>query len=163
MDGNSRFRRRIRFIRTTFRLEFKTRLTIRDVTKFTLQVETLSYFAGFYRGQCVPVAIYATQKGPRMENTGISNDQKSEHSGIVIDQFLSGNYVLMGYSIGWDSPKDFIKFSISARENGFLTVRVIFRRRFQLTWLQIRLIQITDKYNKSPWEFKQQIETDPYF
>jgi hypothetical protein len=52
--------------------------------------------------------IYATEKGTRMENTGISNNQQSEHSaGLVMDQFLSGQYVLMGYSISWSETKGF--------------------------------------------------------
>jgi hypothetical protein len=43
-----------------------------------------------------------------MENTGISNDQKSSNTtGIILDQFLSGNYVLMGYTIGWNPVKGF--------------------------------------------------------
>ncbi len=91
-----------------FQARVQNPLNLSDVTKFTLQVQTLSYFAGFYRGQCIPVAIYSTEKGPRMENTGISNDQKAEHSdGMVLDQFLSGNYVLMGYSIAWNSTGGF--------------------------------------------------------
>ena len=91
-----------------FQARVQNPLNLSDVTKFTLQVETESYFAGFYRGQVVPVMIYATEKGPRMENTGISNNQKSQQSaGLVMDQFLSGQYVLMGYSISWDGVKGF--------------------------------------------------------
>ena len=96
-------------------------LNLSDVTKFTLQVETISYFAGFYRGQCVPVAIYTTQKGPRMENTGISNDQKSSNSsGIILDQFLSGTYVLMGYTIGWDTARGFYQTLNLCKREWFL-------------------------------------------
>jgi hypothetical protein len=72
-------------------------LNISDVTKFTLQIETQSYFAGFYRGQIIPVMIYATEKGTRMENTGISNNQQSEHSAGLV----------MGYSISWSETKGF--------------------------------------------------------
>jgi hypothetical protein len=91
-----------------FQARIQNPLNISDVTKFTLQVETESYFAGFYRGQVIPVMIYATEKGTRMENTGISNDQNSQHSaGLVMDQFLSGQYVLMGYSISWGQDKGF--------------------------------------------------------
>lgn len=83
-------------------------LNLSDVTKFTLQVETRSYFAGFYRGQVIPVAVYVTEKGPRMDNTGVSNDQVIQaEQGIVQDQFLSGQYVLMGFSIRWNSSKGF--------------------------------------------------------
>lgn len=79
-----------------------------DVTKFTLQVETGGYFAGYYRGQVIPVLLYATERGTRMNNTGISNNQQTQRdSNIVLDQFLSGKYVLMGYSVHWSSEKGF--------------------------------------------------------
>jgi len=91
-----------------FQARVQNPFNLSDVTKFTLQVETQSYFAGFYRGQVIPVMIYATEKGSRMENTGISNDQKAQQSaGLVMDQFLSGQYVLMGYSISWNEEKGF--------------------------------------------------------
>ena len=86
-------------------------LNLSDVTKFT----------GFYRGQCVPVAIYTIKKGPRMENTGISNDQKSSNSsGIILDQFLSGTYVLMGYTIGWDTARGFYQVLNLCKREWFL-------------------------------------------
>ena len=108
-------------------------LNLSDVTKFTLQVETLSYFAGFYRGQCVPVAIYTTQKGPRMENTGISNDQKSSNtSGIILDQFLSGTYVLMGYTIGWDIARGFYQTLNLCKREWFLNSAGILPKAFPI-------------------------------
>ena len=83
-------------------------LNLADVTKFTLQVETGSYYAGYYRGQVIPVLLYATERGTRMNNTGTSNDQKPQRdSNLVLDQFLSGNYVLMGYSVCWSNEKGF--------------------------------------------------------
>jgi hypothetical protein len=83
-------------------------LNLSDVTKFTLQVETGGYFAGFYRGQVVPVTLYVTEKGTRMQNTGISNNQAAQQSaGLVMDQFLSGQYVLMGYSTSWSPERGF--------------------------------------------------------
>jgi hypothetical protein len=53
-----------------------------------------------------------------MDNTGISNDQKAQHSaGMVLDQFLSGNYVLMGYTIGWAPERGFYQIlNLSKRE-----------------------------------------------
>jgi hypothetical protein len=91
-----------------FQARVQNPLNLSDVTKFTLQVETQSYFAGFYRGQVVPVMIYSKDMGTRMENTGISNDQKAQQTaGLVMDQFLSGQYVLMGYSISWNEEKGF--------------------------------------------------------
>ena len=83
-------------------------LNLSDVTKFTLQVETGSYYAGYYRGQVIPVLLYATERGSRMSNTGTSDDQKSQRdNNLVLDQFLSGKYVLMGYSVCWSSEKGF--------------------------------------------------------
>lgn len=83
-------------------------LNLSDVTKFTLQVETQGYFGGFYRGQIVPVTLYTSDKGTRMQNTGISNNRGAQQTaGLVMDQFLSGQYVLMGYSIGWDQARGF--------------------------------------------------------
>ena len=83
-------------------------LNISDTTKFTLQVETLSYYPGYYRGQVIPVLLYATEKGTRMNNTGISNNQQPQRdNNIVLDQFLSGKYILMGYSVHWSLEKGF--------------------------------------------------------
>lgn len=83
-------------------------LNLSDVTKFTLQVETGAYYPGFYRGQAIPVAIYVTDSGPRMDNTGKSNNQQAQgQRGIVKDEFLSGQYVLMGFSICWSRSKGF--------------------------------------------------------
>lgn len=56
-----------------------------------------------------------------MENTGISNDQKSSNSsGIILDQFLSGNYVLMGYTIGWDTTRGFYQTLNLCKREWFL-------------------------------------------
>ena len=83
-------------------------LNISDITKFTLQVETLSYFPGFYRGQAIPVLIYSTDKGLRMENTGESSNQNSKDTaGKILDQFLSGQYILIGYTVSWSEEKGF--------------------------------------------------------
>lgn len=91
-----------------FQARIQNPLNLSDVTKFTLQVETLAYFAGFYRGQIIPVMLYAKERGSRMENTGVSNNQAAQQTeGLVMDQFLSGKYVLMGYTILWDDRRGF--------------------------------------------------------
>jgi hypothetical protein len=83
-------------------------LNISDITKFTLQVETISYFPGFYRGQVIPVLIYSTDKGTRMQNTGESSNQNSKDTdGKILDQFLSGQYILMGYTVSWREEDGF--------------------------------------------------------
>lgn len=93
-------------------------LNISDITKFTLQVETISYFPGFYRGQVIPVLIYVTERGRRMENTGSSSDQKSKETpGKILDQFLSGQYILTGYTVSWSQEKGFYQIlNLSKRE-----------------------------------------------
>jgi hypothetical protein len=93
-------------------------LNISDITKFTLQVETISYFPGFYRGQVIPVLIYVTDKGIRMENAGFSADQKSKDTpGKILDQFLSGQYILLGYTVSWSKEKGFYQIlNLSKRE-----------------------------------------------
>ncbi len=118
-------------------------LNLSDVTKFTLQVETLSYFAGFYRGQCVPVEIYTLDKGPRMDNTGVSNDQKSSNtSGIILDQFLSGIYVLMGYTIGWDGSRGFYQILNLCKREWFLNSAGVLPKAFP-----INVVTNTDNKN----------------
>jgi hypothetical protein len=83
-------------------------LNLTDVTKFTLQVETGSYYPGYYRGQVIPVLLYATERGIRMDNTGISNNQQTQRdNNLVLDQFLSGQYILMGYSVNWSGERGF--------------------------------------------------------
>ena len=43
-----------------------------------------------------------------MDNTGKSNNQQSQNQrGIVKDEFLSGQYVLMGFTICWSGSKGF--------------------------------------------------------
>jgi hypothetical protein len=43
-----------------------------------------------------------------MENTGKSSKQNSKESdGKIIDQFLSGQYILMGYTVSWNKKKEF--------------------------------------------------------
>lgn len=93
-------------------------LNISDLTKFTLQIEIRSYYSGFYKGQAVPVQVYVKERGERMENSGISNDQKAQSEELlVLDQFLSGYYVIMGYEIKWSEAKGFHQVvNLSKRE-----------------------------------------------
>jgi hypothetical protein len=77
-----------------------------DLQKFTLQVETNSYYGGFYRGQVIPVSIYVNDQGVRKQNTGASNNQNTEQSiNPVLDRFLSGLYVIMGIQVNYDKYK----------------------------------------------------------
>ena len=77
-----------------------------DLDKFTLQVETSSYYGGFYRGQAIPVSIYVNEQGIRKENTGANNNQAPEQSiNPVLDRFLSGIYFISGYQVCYDRYK----------------------------------------------------------
>lgn len=74
-----------------------------DLSKFTLRVELGQYYAGIYRGQGMPVLIYANEQGLRKQNTGVSNDQRPESEvNPVLDSFLSGNYVVSGIDIRYE-------------------------------------------------------------
>ena len=74
-----------------------------DLSKFTLRVELGQYYGGIYRGQGIPVLIYANEQGLRKQNTGVSNDQRQESEvNPVLDSFLSGNYVVSGIDIRYE-------------------------------------------------------------
>jgi hypothetical protein len=77
-----------------------------DIEKFTLQVETNSYYGGFYRGMVIPVTIYVNDQGIRKENVGANNNQNTQQSiNPVLDRFLSGLYILMGMQVNYDQYK----------------------------------------------------------
>jgi hypothetical protein len=74
-----------------------------EITKFTLRVQTRPYYAGFYRGQAIPVLIYVNDQGIRKNNAGTSNDEKIEEEiNPVLDQFLSGIYILDGIEVNYE-------------------------------------------------------------
>lgn len=87
------------FIQALVQNEFN----IDDLSKFTLKVETNPYYAGFYKGQAIPVIIYVNDQGLRKQNSGISNNENpQEEINPVIDQFLSGIYVLDGIEVVYE-------------------------------------------------------------
>jgi len=87
------------FIQALVQNEFN----IEDLNKFTLRVETQPYYAGFYRGQAIPVLIYVNDQGIRKQNAGISENQRTENEiNPVLDQFLSGIYVLDGIEVVYE-------------------------------------------------------------
>ena len=78
-------------------------LNLEDVSKFVLQVRTVSYYPGFYRGMVLPVGIYVNKQGFRKENVGVNQNQNPEQSiNPVLDTFLSGVYVLIGFQVKYD-------------------------------------------------------------
>jgi len=72
--------------------------------KFTLKVQLGGYYGGIYRGQAIPVLIYANDQGKRKENTGVSNDQKPESDvNPVLDKFLSGVYIVTSMEVKYET------------------------------------------------------------
>jgi hypothetical protein len=87
-----------------FHAEIQNPLNIFDATKFILRVELAGYLPAIYKGQVIPVSIYTFEKGLKETNTGKSaNGEDNTSKAPIIDVFLSGNYVLMGYEIVYDS------------------------------------------------------------
>jgi hypothetical protein len=85
-----------------FHAKYQNLINLSDCTKMTLEVELANYFPGIYRGQVLPVTIYVNDGGVRQQNAG---DQKNSESNTalspVVDNFLSGNYVVVGISVSW--------------------------------------------------------------
>jgi len=90
------------FIQALIQNEFNNE----DLGKFTLKIELAGYYGGIYRGQGLPVLIYANEQGLRKQNTGVSNDKKQESdTDPVLDRFLSGNYVVSAMETKYDTLK----------------------------------------------------------
>lgn len=89
-----------------------------DLQKFTLQVQTNSYYGGFYKGQIIPVSIYVNDQGIRKQNTGANNNQNSEQIiNPVLDRFLSGLYIIMGIQVCYDKFKGiYMVLNLNKRE-----------------------------------------------
>jgi hypothetical protein len=88
------------FIQALIQNEFN----LGDLEKFTLRVELSGYYAGIYRGQAVPVLLYANKQGKRKENTGVSSDQKPESDiDPVLDRFLSGVYIVTSMEVKYET------------------------------------------------------------
>jgi hypothetical protein len=87
-----------------FHAKYQNLINYNDCTKFSLKVELDGYFPGIYRGQVVPVQIEVGKINLRSENTGNSSPgTKNTSTGYKTDNFLSGNYVVMGIEIYWSN------------------------------------------------------------
>jgi len=88
-----------------FHARYQNLMNKEDSTKMLLKVELLTYYPGIYRGQVLPVQIYVYKGGDlRKQNTGILENFLSPGNEVpVLDQFLSGNYVVMGMEVTWDT------------------------------------------------------------
>ena len=83
-----------------FHAQVQNPMNLLDATKFILRVELSGYLPSIYKGQVIPVEIYTFEDGLKRENTGKSKGgQKTTQQTPIIDVFLSGNYVLMGYEV----------------------------------------------------------------
>lgn len=89
-----------------------------EIRKFTLKIETGSYFGGFYRGMAIPVSIFVNEQGKRMENTGSNNNQNPEQEiNPVLDRFLSGIYIIMGMKVNYESTRGiYMQLDLCKRE-----------------------------------------------
>lgn len=84
--------------------KYQNLINYNDCTKFSLKVELDGYFAGFYRGQVVPVHIEVGKSNLRSQNVGNTpGNEKNTTQEFKTDIFLSGNYVVMGIEISWSS------------------------------------------------------------
>jgi hypothetical protein len=87
--------------------QFQNVMNMEDATKLTLRVELDSYYPGIYRGQVVPVEIFVyDSKGNRKSNSGTLENGSSHSDGAnVRDNFLSGNYVIVGMNVTYDDTR----------------------------------------------------------
>jgi hypothetical protein len=87
--------------------QFQNVMNMEDATKLTLRAELDSYYPGIYRGQVVPVEIFVYDStGNRKSNTGTLDNGSSDTSGGNLrDNFLSGNYVVVGMNITYDASR----------------------------------------------------------
>jgi hypothetical protein len=82
--------------------KYQNLININDVTKLTLEVELSTYYPGIIRGQVIPVAIYVSKGGNRQQNVGnVANNKPNTTLQPTLDNFLSGNYVVMGMEVYW--------------------------------------------------------------
>jgi len=84
--------------------KYQNLINYNDCTKFSLKIELDGYFAGFYKGQLVPVIIEVGKMDLRSENTGNTPPgTRNTSSEAKTDNFLSGNYVVMGIEISFSN------------------------------------------------------------
>jgi hypothetical protein len=90
-----------------FHARYQNLMNIEDATKLLFKVEMVTYFAGIYRGQVLPVQMYVyASQDKRKANTGTVENYKSDSQDQpVLDNFLSGNYVVVGMDVTYDSAR----------------------------------------------------------
>jgi hypothetical protein len=83
--------------------KYQNLINYNDCTKFFLKVELIGYYGGIYRGQVVPVHIQVSRTGLRFDKVGNTGPDKGpQPESVKTDNFLSGNYVVMGVEVFWD-------------------------------------------------------------
>lgn len=86
-----------------FQAKYQNLMNMNDSTKMYLQVELNNYFPGVYRGQVVPVSLYSYGGRRRQQNLGNkANRTPNTEMTPTRDEFLSGNYVIMGMQVTWN-------------------------------------------------------------
>jgi hypothetical protein len=90
-----------------FHARYQNLMNIEDATKLLFKVEMVTYFAGIYRGQVLPVQIYVySSQDRRKSNVGSAENSRSDtQDQPVLDNFLSGNYVVVGMDVTYDASR----------------------------------------------------------
>ena len=98
--------------------KYQNLINYNDCTKFFLKVELLGYFSGIYRGQVVPVHIEVLETGLRFDVAGNTGSDKGVQSNTIkTDNFLTGNYVVMGIEASWSPSSGFKQILHLAKRN----------------------------------------------
>lgn len=84
--------------------QIQNEINLADSMKFNLNIEVFKFLPFLYKGQVIPVKILVKTKNLRKRNTGTRRDPGQENTGIaVIDNFLSGLYVITGFELVYNS------------------------------------------------------------
>lgn len=97
--------------------KIQNKINILDSMKFNLVIDFPRSLPFIHRGQVVPVNIYVKEPGIRKANTGEGENKNDGQS--ILDNFLSGLYVISGYEISYN------------RNNGEIIQRLNLRKK---TW-----------------------------
>jgi hypothetical protein len=87
-----------------FQAKYQNLINLNDSNKMYLEIELDNYFPGVYKGQVVPVSIYVFDgMDMRQQNVGnLANRSSNNDLQPTKDEFLSGNYVIMGIQLNWN-------------------------------------------------------------
>jgi len=93
----------------------QNKINLLDSMKFNLNVEFSKYMPFIYKGQVVPVQMFVREKGLRKLNTGTGTETSNDGMPIM-DQFLSGLYVVTGYEVIYNKRTGKIRQRLNLRK-----------------------------------------------